>query len=85
MKRKIGYNVYHAPDGDSESYLGFVTSLRAARTLAAHGAELPRSLYDTAAKATACGPRINQGRQRNLRHGLAGADGTAPSRCTPLM
>ena len=46
--KKIGYNVYHAPEGNDESYLGFVASLRAARHLAATGNELPRSLYDTA-------------------------------------
>ena len=50
--KKIGYNVYHAPDGGSESYLGFVTSLKAARHLAAVGGnELPESLYGTAQAA----------------------------------
>ena len=50
MKKK-GYNVYQAPDGAAESYLGFVTSLKAARHLAAHGRELPDDLYETARKA----------------------------------
>jgi len=53
-KKRIGYNVYHAPDGSDESFLGFVSSLRAARKLAAHGDELPRSLYDTAQAAGHC-------------------------------
>lgn len=49
--KKVGYNVYHAPDGCGESYLGFVTSLRAARRLAARGRELPAHLYETARAA----------------------------------
>jgi hypothetical protein len=52
MKRKkIGYNVYHAPEGSCESYLGRVTSLRAARHLAATGRELHESMYGTARAA----------------------------------
>jgi len=51
--KKIGYNVYHAPEGGAESYLGFVKSLKAAKKLAAHGGrnELPEYLYDTARAA----------------------------------
>lgn len=52
--KKIGYHVYHAPDGSGESYLGFATSLRAARRLAATGRELPESLYATARAAGHC-------------------------------
>lgn len=50
--RKIqGYNVYHAPDGCCESYIGFARTLREARRMAARGNELPQSLYETARAA----------------------------------
>lgn len=50
--RKIqGYNVYHAPDGTAESYLGFARTLTDARRLAANGRALPEHLYATARAA----------------------------------
>ena len=52
--RQLGYNVYHAREGQSESFIGFVTSVRAAKKLAAahgHEYELPASLYGTARAA----------------------------------
>ena len=53
--RCSGYHVYHAPDGGGESFLGFASSLRAARRLAARGRELEASLYETARVAGHCG------------------------------
>lgn len=54
-RRKIvGYNVYHAPEGSAPSFHGFVTSLWAARHLAATGIALEASLFDTARAAGHC-------------------------------
>lgn len=65
MKKKIGYAVYRAADGCSEEYYGRVTSLRAARTLAARGNSLPKSEYDTARAAGHCcglsAPHLDEG------------------------
>lgn len=57
MKRQIiGYNVYNAPEGCSESYYGFAATLADARKLAAKGKgrALEASLYDTARAAGHC-------------------------------
>ena len=53
-RKLVGYNVYEAPDGCAETYLGQVTSLRAARSLAARGGGLEESLYGTARAAGHC-------------------------------
>lgn len=46
------YNVYRAPDGCAEEFLGEASSLREARRMAAHGARgLEASLYGTARAA----------------------------------
>ena len=47
---KKGYNVYHAPEGSGQEFLGFARTLKAARKLAAHGGKsaLPEHLYTTA-------------------------------------
>ena len=53
-RKLIGYNVYHAPDGATSAYYGFVNSLRSARRIAAHGSALAESLWDTSRKANHC-------------------------------
>lgn len=56
-KTRRQYNVYHAPDGGSVTYLGQATSLRAARALVArtpHGGGLPECLWATARAAGHC-------------------------------
>lgn len=46
----IAYNVYRAPEGSGESFLGRVDTLEAAYALVG-GPELPEHLYDTARAA----------------------------------
>lgn len=54
-QKLLGYNVYLAEEGSDMSFLGRATSLRAARRLAAHGAQgLDASLWDTARVAGHC-------------------------------
>lgn len=51
---KIGYNVYYAPDGCAETFIGFAETLDKALTMT-ECAGLEESLYETARAAGHCG------------------------------
>ena len=53
-KTVIGYNVYHAPDGCSESFYGFAETMEGARELAKKGQPLGECMYATAISAGHC-------------------------------
>jgi len=53
-RRLTGFNVYHAPDGCAEEYIGHAGTLREAQNMAGRRG-LPESEYDTARTAGHCG------------------------------
>lgn len=54
MNNIIGYNVYYAPDGCAEEFVGFAASIEEARTMTGRGLE--ESLYGTAQAAGMSAP-----------------------------
>lgn len=52
-KKLIGFNVYHAPEGCAEVFLGFAKNLREAQSLVGKGG-LAQSDYGTARAAGHC-------------------------------
>lgn len=55
MSDIIGYNVYYAPDGSAEEYVGFASTIEEARKMTGPGLE--EWLYETARAAGHCGGR----------------------------
>src|ERR1700755_873554 len=77
-EKLVGYAVYRAADGCDEEYYGRVTSLRAARRLAANSSPTPKWMYDThrAARDGVATPSLDE----NEREGEA-SDWFGPGGC----
>lgn len=61
----VGYNVYYAPDGCDESYVGFADTMDDAKAMVGSDG-LPGSLYDSARAAGHCAGMTAPNKSREI-------------------